>query len=178
MRRLWLAVALLAVGCADEIPEDVTQQMEAARAATEPETDTTSGPDLDALLVTAPAGGYADWLADIRTGLDTIPGEAREDRGSAQHTVQELYARRFEPLRLFYGPGGAATAGPRLEQAVENVGLELQQLMRHLAGDTDDAAIAESVTASQTALDRVGDAARAAGLAPTAPRDIITTTGS
>jgi hypothetical protein len=176
MRRMWLAIVPLSLGCADEIPEDVSAEMEAARSANESAADTLSGPTPAELLVTAPAGGHADWIRDIRTGLDTVPAEAGLDRGEALHIVQELYSRRFEPLRQFYGPGGAADAGPQLAQAVERVGMQLQALMGHLAGNEADAAlIKDAVGASQDALDRAEAAAQAAGLSPTAPRDIITT---
>lgn len=176
MRRLWLAVALLSAGCADEIPEDVSAQMEAARAANQPAADSVMGRPPEELLVTAPAGGYADWIRDIRTGLDTVPSEAAVDRGEALHSVQELYSRRFEPLRLFYGAGGAADGSSQLAEAVEHAGAQLQELMRHLAGDAADGALIEdAVRASQEALAAIEAAANAAGLPPTAPRDLITT---
>lgn len=175
MRRWWLAVLLVAVACADEIPEDVSQQMEAARAANRPGADSLNGPAPDELLITAPAGGHADWVRDIRIGLDTVPAEAAVDRGEALHMVQELYSRRFEPLRRFYGPGGAADAGPQLAQAVQGVGSQMQELMRRLAGNEPDGTlIEEAVRAAQEALDEVLSAAQAAGLPPSAPRDTAT----
>ncbi|HEX6307617.1 MAG TPA: hypothetical protein VFZ69_05475 [Longimicrobiales bacterium] len=170
MRRIWLPVALLALACADEIPEDVSAQMEAARTAGQPDT---TAPDIADLLGTAPAGGQADWIADLRSGLDTVPALAALDRGEALHEVQELYSRRFEPLRQFYGVGGAIDAGAAVAQAIEEAGTQLQQLMRHLASNTaDSAAIDAAVTASREALTRIDAAARAAGLAPNAPRDM------
>lgn len=176
MRRLWLAVALLAAGCADEIPEDVSAEMEAARAANQQAADSVQSRAPEELILTAPAGGHADWIRDIRTGLDTVPAEAAVDRGEALHSVQELYSRRFEPLRQFYGAGGAVDGGAQLAQAVERAGDQLQELMRLLAGDASDAARIEDATrASQRALDAIEAAAQAAGLPPTAPRDILTT---
>jgi hypothetical protein len=176
MKRLWLAVALLSVGCADEIPEDVSAQMEAARAANRPDADTAAAPMPEELIASAPAGGHADWIRDIRTGLDTVPVQAAVDRGEALHIVQELYSRRFEPLRQFYGEGGVLEAGPQLAQAVEHAGAQIQALMRHLAGDAADAEIIEeAVWATQAALDQVEAAAQAVGLPPTAPRDNLTT---
>lgn len=174
MRGWWLAVTLVSVACADEIPEDVSEQMEAARAANRQDPDSLTGPSPNELLVTAPAGGHADWIRDIRTGLDTVPAAAAIDRGEALHVVQELYSRRYEPLRLFYGTNGAAHAGPQLAQAVETAGTRLQELMRHLAGNAEDGAtIEESVRATQESLDQVESAARAAGLPPSAPRDTL-----
>lgn len=176
MRRLWLAVLLVSVACADEIPEDVSQQMEAARAANQPGADTLGTPAPDELLITAPAGGHADWVRDIHVGLDTVPAEAALDRGEALHMVQELYARRFEPLRRFYGTGGAADAGAPLAQAVDNVGTRMQELMRQLAGnEADSAGIEQAVRGAQEALDDVLSASAAAGLSPAAPRDTATT---
>jgi hypothetical protein len=172
MRRGWVGILLVSVACADEIPEDVSEQMEAARAATQQGADSVSGPSLDELLVTAPAGGHADWVRDISSGLDSVTAKAAIDRGEALHAVQELYSRRFEPLRLFYGTDGAAKPGPQLAQTVENAGTRLQELMRYLAGNEADAGmIEEAVRATQDALDRVEMEARSAGLPPSAPRD-------
>ena len=176
MKRMWLATALLVVACADEIPEDVSAQMEAARTANETSVDTLTEEAPEELLVAAPPGGHADWIRDIRTGLDTVPADAGIDRGEALHAVQELYARRFAALRQFYGPGGAAEAGTQLSQAIENAGARLQELMRHLASDAADAALIEqTVRSAQDALDQVEAAARAAGLPPHAPRELLTT---
>lgn len=173
MRRMWLAVVLIVAACADEIPEDVSQQMEAARSSTEVVADTTPPqPDLDVLLQAAPSGGLTDWIRDVRVGLDSVPAEAALDRGDALHAVQELYTRRFEALRVFYGAGGAVNAGVDVTRAVEDASTQLQNLMRVLAtDDSDAAAIEQSVIASQNALDRVEAAARAAGLPPDSPRD-------
>ena len=176
MRRMWLATVVLAVACADEIPEDVSAQMEAARTAREAPTDTLREPTPDELLVTAPPGGHADWIRDIRTGLDTVPADAGLDRGEALHVVQELYSRRFAALRQFYGPGGAAESGSQLAQSIEGASAQLQALMRHLASDAADPAVIEqTVRAAQAALDQVAAAARAAGLPPHAPREAATT---
>jgi hypothetical protein len=176
MRRLWLAAALMAPACADEIPEDVSVQMEAARAATEAERDTVPAVDVGALIRTAPPGGQADWVRDIRTGLDTVPALAALDRGEALHAVQELYTRRFEALRQFYGEGGAIDAGGAVASAIGTAGARLQQLMRELASTAaDTTAIDQSVRDTQDALEQIEAAARAAGLPPTAPRDVMTT---
>lgn len=176
MRRMWLATAVLAVACADEIPEDVSAHMEAARTANEAPADTITEPTPEELLVNAPPGGHADWIRDIQTGLDTVPADAGLDRGEALYAVQELYSRRFAALRQFYGPGGAAESGTQLSQSIENAGAQLQALMRHLASDAADAAVIEqTVRAAQDALDQVEAAARAAGLPPHAPREASTT---
>lgn len=175
MRRMLLAVMLVVAACADEIPEDVTQQMEAARVSTEVSADTTpAAPDLDELLSAAPSGGHVDWIRDVRSGLDSVPAEAALDRGDALHSVQELYTRRFEALRVFYGAGGAIDAGPEVTRAVAEAGSHLQELMRLLATDASEAAaIEQSARASQDALERVGAAARAAGVPPDSPRDTV-----
>jgi hypothetical protein len=172
---MWLAVSLVVAACADEIPEDVTQEMEAARVSTEVEADTMSPqPDLEGLLRAAPSGGHADWIRDIRVGLDSVPAEAALDRGDALHSVQELYTRRFEALRVFYGAGGAIDAGVEVEQAVAEASTHLQELMRLLATDASDAAaIEQSVRTSQDALDRIGVATREAGVALDSPRDTV-----
>ncbi|MGH7447414.1 MAG: hypothetical protein ACRELT_07625 [Longimicrobiales bacterium] len=177
MRRLGLVIVLILAACADEIPEDVSAEMEAARAASREAADTpATAPQPDDLLVTAPAGGHVTWIRDIDAGLDSVPAQAVIDRGEALHAVQELYSRRFEPLRRFYGPGGVLDAGPAMSQSVERAGTRLQQLMQHLANDAADADLIEqSVRASQDALQQVENASRAAGLDPAAPRDVITT---
>lgn len=170
MRRLCLAAVLSTLACADEIPEDVSAQMEAARAGQRVDT---AAPDISDLLSAAPPGGHTDWIGDIRSGLDTVPVLAAVDRGEALHAVQELYSRRFEPLRQFYGVGGAIDAGAAVAQAIEDAGTQLQQLMRHLASNTADSAVIDTAVAStRAALAGIENATRAAGLAPNAPRDL------
>lgn len=176
MRRLGLAVVLIAAACADEIPEDVSAQMEAARTANQAAVDTAGAPVVEELLVTAPAGGHMTWIRDIHTGLDSVLAKAEVDRGEALHAVQELYSRRFEPLRRFYGAGGALDTGPAMSQSVESAGIQLQQLMQHLASDAADAdLLGQSVRASHDALQQVENASRDAGLDPAAPREAVTT---
>jgi hypothetical protein len=171
-------VLLVLAGCADEIPEDVSAEMDARRIEAEPPPADTlpSASRVSELLESAPAGGYADWLADVMSGLDSVSTDAATDRGDALHAVQELVARRFEYLVQFYGPQGAAHAGMALAQSIERAGQALQDLMRMLADTQADAARIEAgVTAARTALRDVDAQARAAGLPPTAPR--TTTSG-
>lgn len=179
MRRAWLVILTLTVACADEMPEDVSARMEAAREANRPATDTIAGTDsaaMEALIMSTPSGGHAAWVDDIRTGLDTVVAAASVDRGEALYTVQELYTRRFDPLRQFYGAGGVASPSPQLAQAVESAGAQLQELMRNLAGDAADGTVIEgNVRMAKESLDHVEAAARAANLAPSAPRDVLTT---
>lgn len=170
MRRLWIPVFLSAAACADEIPEDVSAQMEAARAVQSGDTIVT--PPLAELLQTAPPGGHADWIRDISMGLDTVPAMAAVDRGEALHAVRELYARRFEPLRQFYGAEGVAHAGVGLEQAIDQSAAQFQELMRQLAETGGDAeTVGQNVRATQESLSAIEAAARSAGLTPAAPRD-------
>lgn len=170
MRRLWVLVFLSAAACADEIPENVSEQMDSARAAESG--DTVAAPAIADQLQTAPPGGHADWIRDIRQGLDTVPAMAAFDRGEALHAVRELYARRFGPLRHFYGAEGVAPAGADLAQTIERSAALMQELMRQLAESGGEAAaIEQSVLAVQESLTAIEMAARRAGLAPTAPRD-------
>lgn len=179
MRRLrWLPVLLVLAGCADEIPQNVSEEMDAARAASGADTAALAGDSVrvEQLLATAPPGGYADWVADIRAGLDSVTVDAAIDRGDAIHSAQELQARRYDYLVQFYGPQGVSFAGEPLAAAVEQVGARLQELMRRLADNqADSTAIAQSVQAVKTALAEVDSQARAAGLPPTAPRLPVTT---
>lgn len=177
MRRMWLAVVLILAACADEIPEDVSQEMEAARAASEAEDDTAATqPDLETLLRTAPPGGHADWIRDIRLGLDSVPVEAAADRGAALYRVQELYTRRFEAVRAFLGPDGVMNPGAAVSDAVERASSQMQELMRQLAANAPSTAIEQSVQAAHAALGQVEAATRAAGISPAAPRDAVPTT--
>lgn len=170
MRRLCILAVLSAVACADEIPDDVSAQMEAARA--EQSGDTVAALGLAELLQTAPPGGHSDWIRDIRMGLDTVPAMAALDRGEALYAVRELYARRFEPLHQFYGAEGVAHAGAELAQTIDRSGAQLQDLMRRLADNAvDAAAIEESVRTAQQSLVGIETAARTAGLTPEAPRN-------
>lgn len=179
MRRFrWVPVLVVLAGCADEIPENVSQEMDAARAATAADTASPASDSLrvEQLLATAPPGGYADWVADIRAGLDSVTVDAAIDRGDAIHSAQELQARRYTYLVQFFGPEGASYAGQPLASAVEQVGAQLQELMRRLADNqSDSTAIAQSVQNVKSALAEVDNQGRAAGLPPTAPRVPVTT---
>jgi hypothetical protein len=178
MKWSMIPALLVLAGCADEIPEDVSAEMDARRAATqEPVEDTTTGQArLEQLLESGPAGGYIDWVAEIRAGLDSVPADAAVDRGAALHSVQELYTRRFSYLVEFYGVGGAAHAGDALARAVDAAGARLQELMRSLADDQASREhIRAGVAAAQDALSEIETQARAAGLPPAAPRLPITT---
>ena len=178
MKWSMIPVLLVLAGCADEIPEDVSAEMDARRAATQDSVaDTTANAaPLEQLLESAPAGGHADWVAEIRAGLDSVPADAAVDRGDAQHSVQELYTRRFSYLVDFYGANGVAHAGPALASAIDAAGARLQELMRGLADDraTPDQ-ISAGVRTAQEALTEIETQARAAGLPPAAPRLPITT---
>lgn len=178
MRHGWLGILLVSAGCADEIPEDVSARMEAARSANEAAVDSAVGADMEDLLVTAPPGGYADWIGEIRTGLDSVAPRAAIDRGEALYGLQEVYSRRFEALRRFFGAEGAAQPAPAVAAAVEDAGARIRELMRHLASSTaDSAAVAAAIQASRDALTRVENAARAAGMPPSAPRDSVVEIG-
>lgn len=168
----WVPLLLALAGCADEIPEDVSAEMDARRAATQSADDTTAASvDVQELLEEAPAGGYLDWVRDIHAGLDSVAADAVYDRGDALHSAQELYYRRYEYLVDFYGHQGAAPAGPGLAQAIEQVGTQLQDLMRLLSDDqTDGERIAAAISAIKDALAEVETQGRAAGLPPEAPR--------
>lgn len=173
MRRFFVAAVMISVACADEIPEDVSSEMARAARANVADTSAVVGPELSELVMTAPPGGHADWIRDIRMGLDSVPAEAELDRGEALYSVQELYSRRFEPLQEFYGAGGAAMPEPALAEAVEAAGNRLQDIMRLLASDSDAAQLEAALRDAQQALDDAQAAAQRAGLPGTAPRDTV-----
>lgn len=158
-----LACALVALtwACAQpELPE--TERVEE---------ETLVPPQSDDPMMQAPAGGYADWVNDLKTGLDQVMTEARDDRTAAQHAVQRLYESRQQYLVQYFGEGGRSYASDEMAEAVRQVSTYLQELMRQLSTDEVPLEqVEESVTAAKTSLDNVVTAAEAAGVAPTAPR--------
>jgi len=162
--RLWaFALALASAGGCGPVPEDATEIV-AGDTVPEP-------PAPDDPLMQAPAGGYADWVADLRAGLDQVVAQAELDRSVAQHGVQRLYESRQQYLVAYFGAAGSAKASEGMAEAVGLVSSYLQELMRQLS--TDDVAleqVQESVTGAKAALDRVEAEARTAGLPATAPR--------
>jgi hypothetical protein len=180
-----LAGLVTAVACADEAArQDAPGYVAEPSPAASPTTGV-PGPDDDvapgqpgmslgqdaAIAPGTPAGGYQDWVADLRSGLDRTVRVAGTDREAALHEVRELYASRHEYLQLYFGDGGVLHAGDGLAQAVERSAAEFRSLMRQLASmGGDGAAVGAAVEAARGSLDAIEAEAVAAGLPAAAPR--------
>lgn len=160
---LWLVLLAGAAACT-EPPGDVPAERTAE--------DQVIAPAADDPILQAPPGGWLDWVAGIREGLNSVNATAAENRGAALEIVQQLQQSHHAFLEQYFGPGGSAHAGDSLEQAVARVTMQLQELSRQLATDASSLPqIDEANRAALEALDGVETAGHAAGLAPTAPRD-------
>jgi hypothetical protein len=167
MRTLPLIVlTLCAAGCADEMPRDVQEATTPPSAEAVPDSyidEPEPGP--------LPPGGWADWIADLRSELPRVVRIAATDRGEALDAVQLLQAARQQPLREHFGEGGSAFATDALAQAVERVDVHFQELMRQLAGtDVPQERVQETLDALLQALAEVEAEGTAAGLPSHAPR--------
>ncbi len=113
-----------------------------------------------------PAGGLADWVAEIRRGIADLPARAGAEPGEAQRRALDLYIGRQEYIELYYGPGGRLTSGEALGPAVKEAEARFHELMRMLgaAPAADSARVAAAVEALVAQLDRVVEEARAAGV--------------
>lgn len=159
-----LACVLAGVMCACAPPE-------LPETATIADDSTLVPPQSDDPMLQAPAGGYVDWVNDLKSGVDQVMTQAREDRTAAQHAVQRLYESRQRYLVQYFGEGGRAVASEQMAGAVQQVSTYLQELMRQLSTDEVPLEqVEETVTAAKTSLDSVLTAGQAAGLAPSAPR--------
>ena len=156
-----MAALTMAVGCAEPPPPEPAEMADEGPVPPAPNDP----------MMQAPSGGYVQWVADLREGLGNLMAQAQEDRTVAQHAVQRLYETRQQYLVQYFGENGSARASDDMAEAVRQVSIYMQELMRQLS--TDEVAleqVQESVTAAQAALTSVESEGQAAGLAPTAPR--------
>jgi hypothetical protein len=166
-----LAGTLAMVACADEVPRQSPPEFVEAPPRDGYVGEAVAGQDDDVAAPGTPAGGYLDWIAELRSGLDRVAAVAVTDRETALREVQELYASRHEYLQLYFGDGGAMYVSDELAQAVERSADEFRSLIRQLASMADDgAAVEEAVAAAARSLDAVAATAHAAGLPADAPR--------
>ena len=149
----------LAAGCGTgETPEPVEETVPPAAV-------TTADAGAESLMG-VPAGGLHEWVADIQSGVRTLPATVDEDLSGAQQRAVELYATRQEFIEMFYGPGGRLTSGEVLGPAVLEAEARFHELMQML-GQTpppDSARVAAAVAALDAQLGRVLDEAETAGV--------------
>jgi hypothetical protein len=166
-----LAGTLAVAACADEVPRPDPPGVEEDSPQDGYMEEQVVAGEADAAAPGTPAGGYLDWIAALRTGLDRVAGVSVADRETALREVQELYASYHEYLQLYFGDGGAMYVSDELAQAVERSADEFRSLIRRLASMADDdAAAGDAVTGARQSLDEVESAAHAAGLPADAPR--------
>lgn len=131
----------------------------------------------EALIAGTPAGDLEDWVADIRSGLDSVKLILADNRAEAHRRVLDLYVTRQEYLEMYYGPGGRMQPSAELMTAVKLNETRLHELMR-LTGATpqaEQAAIDTAIDAALRQLDAVlanagGSERRVRGTASTTRR--------
>lgn len=111
----------------------------------------------------APPGGLERWIADIREGLDGLPGALHDDPDGAERRVTSLYLDRQEHIERHYGPGGTLDPDEALAGAVREAEARFHDLMR-LVGSTpaDSVRVAQATERLESQLEVVLERARAA----------------
>jgi hypothetical protein len=71
------------------------------------------------LIPGTPSGDLEQWVAEMRTSLETIKREAATDLPSAHRRTLDLYVTRQEYLEMYYGPGQRMAAPAELGAAVK-----------------------------------------------------------
>ena len=111
-----------------------------------------------------PEGGLAEWVADMKSGLDTVVTTAVRDRSVAQRAVLDVYVNRQEWLERYYGRYGSLQPDTTstLGSAVMEAEARFHDLLTLVSAESvDSAQVAQAVTAVHVELDRVlAEAAR------------------
>ena len=92
-----------------------------------------SMPNDGGLIPGTPAGDLADWVKDIRKGLDDIPALTKQNPADAQKKALDLYITRQEYAEMYYGLDGRNKASEELSAAIEAAEQRFHVVMQLLA---------------------------------------------
>ena len=95
-----------------------------------------SMPNDGGIIPGTPAGDLADWVKDIRKGLDDIPALTRQNPADAQKKALDLYITRQEYAEMYYGLDGRNKASEELSAAIETAEQRFHVVMQLLAQKT------------------------------------------
>ena len=161
-----LALALIvavAAGCARGEPEPAGQGGEPGAGTSPGPGAPAEGGAADGLVAGTPAGGLERWIAEIRSGVDTLPALAARDAAAAKNQALLLYVTRQEYIEIYYGNVGRAVKDSSLAESVmtaETRFHELLQVANPPAGAIDGAALRKAAGALAAQYDRVLERAR------------------
>lgn len=178
MRRIALAMLLgvpLLTAC--------DQQSDVGQEAGEPAAESMAAGGTDTSAATAqglipgtPPGGLAQWVEDIRTGLEAVPAQAAEDRALAQRTALDLYIGRQEYLELYYGEVGRFKATQALADAITADERAFHRILEMVnpaaAGRPTPEQIQAQIDTLDARLDEVMEEAEAAGVDVSEPKPV------
>jgi hypothetical protein len=111
---------------------DAPAQQKAIAAAPDPAASI-SMPNDGGLIPGTPAGDLADWVKDIRNGLDEIPALTKQNPADAQKKALDLYITRQEYAEMYYGLDGRNKASEELSAAIETAEERFHVVMQLLA---------------------------------------------
>lgn len=144
-RRLLLSTALVCAACADQ-PQPAANADAASTAAA----------PAGALIPGTPDGDLGDWVNAIRSGIATLPAEAKTDPAAAGRKTNELYVTRQEYIEMYYGAGGKLKASEKLGAEIETAETRFHELMKvFIAQPVDVAAVEQAVKALDAQQARV-----------------------
>src|SRR5688572_20473958 len=167
IRRLLICSICAITACADA-PESAQDETAASASAA------ASG-----LIPGTPEGDLDAWVNDIRTGIATLPAQARTNPDSAGRKTNDLYVTRQEYIEMYYGVGGRLKASEALGLDIETAETRFHELMKvFIAQPVDVAGVDNAVKAldaaqakvlatwqsEKTRLDRTSAAAATAGV--------------
>ena len=145
------------------------------------ETMAAAGADTSAATATGmipgtPPGGLAQWVADIRSGLEPVPEQAAEDRALAQRTALDLYINRQEYLELYYGEVGRFKASQALADAITADERAFHRILEMVNPGAAEQPTPEQIQAQidtlEARLDQVLEEAEAAGVDVNEPKPV------
>lgn len=108
---------------------DAPAQKNAIAADANP-TSSISMPNNGGLIPGTPEGDLADWVGDIREGIEDVPALAKQNPAEAQKRTLDLYVTRQEYAEMYYGLDGRNKASEELSAAIETAEERFHVLMQ------------------------------------------------
>lgn len=109
------------------------------------------------LITGTPDGDLEDWVADMRTGLDSLANNLSTVRAELHRRVLELYVLRQEYLEAYYGPTGKMGPSAALGESVREAEVRWHEVIRlaSAAPPAEEPAIRTAIAALDDQLEKV-----------------------
>lgn len=158
---LGLAV-LLGASCQGRDPRAAAAETRSGAAAPVPATPAAAPATLAA---GTPAGGLADWIADVRHGLAAVTRKAGADPSGASKSALDLYLTRQEYIEMYWGSYGRLNRGSQLGPAVKEAETRFHAILALLqpGRPADAATLRRDVRSLSEQYDQVLALARQSG---------------